>query len=168
MKRISDPQTIKVLTLHEPWASLAAWQEKKFETRSWGIRASFPMKLAIHAGKNRDAIKQWQQRDSQSPLISRFDRELYMAFTRHGLGAQGYPHFDDLHFGCIIAVCDLVEIVRMTPAFIAQRAEKERAFGDWRPGRFAWRLANVQALPEPVPVRGAQGLWEWHWNGMVA
>jgi hypothetical protein len=42
-----------------------------------------------------------------------------------------------------------------------QAETDEFLFGDWRPGRFAWELANVKALPEPVPVSGKRGLWNW-------
>ncbi len=34
-------------------------------------------------------------------------------------------------------------------------------FGIWTPGRWAYELADVQLLPEPIPVKGKQGLWEW-------
>lgn len=37
----------------------------------------------------------------------------------------------------------------------------EHVYGDYTPGRFAWLLDNVQPLDEPVPARGAQGLWDW-------
>lgn len=40
------------------------------------------------------------------------------------------------------------------------RDSPERAFGDYAPGRYAWLLANVRALPEPVPCRGYQQLWD--------
>ena len=33
--------------------------------------------------------------------------------------------------------------------------------GDYTPGRYAWKLANVQKLPEPIPAKGRQGLWNW-------
>jgi hypothetical protein len=36
---------------------------------------------------------------------------------------------------------------------------KERAFGDYTPKRFAWPLADVRYLPEPIPYRGMLGLW---------
>jgi len=39
--------------------------------------------------------------------------------------------------------------------------EPELSFGDYTPGRYAWILADVKLLPEPVPARGALGLWEW-------
>lgn len=37
--------------------------------------------------------------------------------------------------------------------------EAQRPWGDYRPGRWAWLLADVQALAEPVPCRGYQRLW---------
>ena len=39
---------MKALTLWQPWASLIAWGEKRYETRSYGI--SHRGTLAIHAG----------------------------------------------------------------------------------------------------------------------
>jgi hypothetical protein len=32
-------------------------------------------------------------------------------------------------------------------------------YGDFTPGRWAWMVADVRPLPEPIPCRGAQGLW---------
>jgi hypothetical protein len=34
-------------------------------------------------------------------------------------------------------------------------------FGNYSEGRYAWILENIQPLPEPIPAKGAQGLWEW-------
>jgi hypothetical protein len=39
--------------------------------------------------------------------------------------------------------------------------EPERSFGDYSPGRFMWLLTNIRALPEPIPAKGALGLWEY-------
>lgn len=33
--------------------------------------------------------------------------------------------------------------------------------GDYEPGRFAWIFEDVIDLPEPIPAKGALGLWEW-------
>jgi len=37
----------------------------------------------------------------------------------------------------------------------------EYAFGDYTPGRYAWLLSDVQALPTPIPAKGQLGLWRW-------
>lgn len=34
-------------------------------------------------------------------------------------------------------------------------------YGDLGPGRFAWLLSDVVLIAEPIPAKGAQGLWEW-------
>jgi len=34
-------------------------------------------------------------------------------------------------------------------------------YGDFRPGRWAWLLADIKPLDEPVPAKGKQGIWEW-------
>lgn len=40
-----------------------------------------------------------------------------------------------------------------------KKIEDERPYGDFTPGRYAWLLANVRPLAEPVPTKGRQGLW---------
>jgi hypothetical protein len=56
-------------------------------------------------------------------------------------------------FGAAVALVDLVDCRRVAdlpPSLI----DHEHAHGPW-----CWVLANVRRLPEPVPMRGAQGLW---------
>lgn len=36
------------------------------------------------------------------------------------------------------------------------------SFGDYSPGRWAWRLEDVRAIEPPVPARGMQ-CWRWSW-----
>lgn len=38
---------------------------------------------------------------------------------------------------------------------------EQAPYGDFTPGRYAWLLDDIEPLPEPIPARGAQGLWEW-------
>lgn len=40
----------------------------------------------------------------------------------------------------------------------------EYAFGFYAPGRYAWKLEDVQYLNEPIPAKGQQGLWNWNEN----
>ena len=37
----------------------------------------------------------------------------------------------------------------------------EREFGDYSPGRWAWILSAVKCFEQPVPAKGALGIWEW-------
>jgi hypothetical protein len=66
-----------------------------------------------------------------------------------------------LPLGMVVATCDLVRVVRTNELTHFQLDSKERAFGDYSPGRYAWLLENIHALPEPIPAKGSLGLWEW-------
>lgn len=127
---------MKAISLWQPWASYIAVGSKRFETRSWATQYRGP--LAIHAAKR--------------PL-SGLEREL--------LEEWPLPFGVSLPFGAIVATCNLVDCIRMTDDHIAGRDCRELELGDWYPGRYAWALVNVVPLPEPVPFRGAQGLFDW-------
>lgn len=85
--------------------------------------------IAIHAGKSRD----WLDEEDE----------------------KRYP---ELAFGAVIAVAQLVACLslRVTspwPAPFAHLMDHEHANGPW-----CWVLADIVRI-EPVPCRGAQGLW---------
>lgn len=141
---------MKALTLTQPWASLVAFGLKRFETRSWHTNYRGP--LAIHAAKG-------------LPAAARrlFRTEPFASDVR----ACGYapkecsmvPWRDTYPLGYIVATCRLVEVRRIGD--FEPPNERERVYGDWRPGRYAWELADVRGLEVPVRVNGALGLWEW-------
>lgn len=135
---------MKALSLWQPWASLIAIGEKRYETRAWWTPYRGP--LAIHAAKTWNA----------EVRAAAEDDEIAEALSCHGLlRGCGLP------LGSIVATCRLVACHRMDDALLDSITDQEEAFGDWRIGRYAWELADVVALPEPIPAKGAQGLWEW-------
>jgi len=133
---------MKALTLAEPWAALVAAGAKRLETRSW--RTHYRGPLAIHAA-------------SGFPASAR--RACALAPVRDHLQAAGGWPPESLPRGCIVAVAQLVGCERIWPSTVPP--EPERSFGDYTAGRWAWALEDVRALAEPVPARGALGLWEW-------
>jgi len=66
-----------------------------------------------------------------------------------------------LHFGVVLCVCHLVNCLPITQEFVATLNEQEKAFGDYTAGRYAWILEDVRMLPEPIPAKGMQRLWQW-------
>jgi hypothetical protein len=44
----------------------------------------------------------------------------------------------------------------------AGTSRRQHPFGDYGPGRWAWRLEDVKRIDAPVPARGAQ-TWGWSW-----
>jgi hypothetical protein len=134
---------IKAVTLWDPWGTLVSLEEKLYETRSWATSHRGP--LAIHVAQRWPAghIRVLQQ----APFLS--------VLSKHGFVTRG-----DFSLGCVVAVVDLTAVYR-TEDMRASLGEQELAFGNYSNGRYAWKLANVRRLPEPVPARGAQQLWWW-------
>jgi hypothetical protein len=129
---------MKAITISQPYASLIASGEKWVENRTWAANYHGP--LAIHAGKG-------QQYLSREQLAE-------------------YPT------GCIIAVAKLVECVQLREIGsgdlrrLPGKNAKRRVYGDiarhdHAEGPWCWVLDEIQKI-QPLPFRGAQGLWEFH------
>jgi activating signal cointegrator 1 len=130
---------IKAITLWQPWASLIARHAKLYETRSWSTR--YRGWLAIHAAKRKP--------------------EGFTA-AAHVLAEVGYTRWSQLPTGAIVAVARLTGVISTDArAFVENLSEQERTFGDYSPGRYAWKLEDVRRLEEPIAVAGKQGLWNW-------
>lgn len=155
------------LTLTQPWATLIAQGAKQIETRPWATSYRGP--LAIHAAKGLGPVggnRGLNELVAQEPFWS----TLMAAGCTFGRRAPtGLP------LGAIVAVCELVSIEEILQCddelngywriiggvrMHWPMTDQERAFGKFAPGRWAWLLSDIRALPEPVPYRGAQGLRE--------
>lgn len=159
---------MKAISLTQPWASLVALGFKTIETRSWSTQYRGP--IAIHAAKKPPfGIRKgeefaigdfWLERD-QSGLLLR--------------GPIKWPY--RLPVGAVLATAHLEVVVPTDELFSPDEDEdmadvfgcgtggiwypaKERAYGDYTSGRFAWLLSGVQAT-RPVETKGSLGLWEW-------
>ena len=136
---------MKVLTLQQPWATLVAIGAKRIETRS--RRTSYTGPLAIHSSSR---IPGWAQGHiTEEPFRS--------ALMRARPGGTPWEQQELLPCGVILAVCQL-RICHPTGTFIL--SDRERAFGDYSPGRWAWFLTDIRRLDKPVPAKGRLGLWE--------
>ena len=140
---------MKALSLWQPWASAIAVGAKLIETRRW--QTSYRGPILIHAAKHH---------------CGKRDADIFEAISRTHLGLNYW----DLPFGALIAVADLVDCWQIGSFVgvnqfccsrgIMQISRQERALGDFTPGRYGWVLANVRALPQPIPYTGAQGLFD--------
>ncbi len=158
------------ISLFQPWASLVAWGPKKVETRSWHPSRELPLTVAIHASRAMPSC--WEL----------FNHPKDCAHYRESLKEIGCPvefvrgmdrwRVDSakLPRGAVLAVATLCRCVRTNwlvkgtaaSSFpgVGELTDRERAFGDYSPGRYAWMLGDVRRLPEPVPCRGNRMLWE--------
>ena len=145
--------TILAVTLHQPWAALVVVEAlapgagKRDETRSWLTRHRGW--LAIHAA---------QGGLSKRDLVALCARPAIQTALAH----IGITHPDALPRGAVVALarvrdCEPTEVRYPAPA----PDDPNWSFGDYAPGRFAWGLDTILALPTPIPATGAQRLWRW-------
>jgi activating signal cointegrator 1 len=129
---------MKAISLWQPWASAIALGYKRFETRGWctGYRGE----IAIHAAKR------WTEAEREAA----FDFENEFGIT----GLMTPP------LGAMLAICRLTHVGR-TEEVVTRISEMERAFGNYAPGRFAWRLELIEKFPAPITTKGEQGLFNW-------
>ena len=139
---------MKALTLTQPWATLVAIGAKKIETRSWNT--NYRGKLAIHAAKG------FPQDAQHLCFVVPFRDYLgdYVKLNETYFGKHKFP------LGAVIATCDLVKVIRIY-ANSNVPGKPELMFGDYSVGRYMWILENVEVFPEPIPAKGALGLWDW-------
>jgi activating signal cointegrator 1 len=138
---------MKAITLWQPWATLVILGLKRWETRSWSTNHRGD--TAIHAAAR--------------PVVwSECDPEIIKALDAAGIDRVTLP------LGKVLGV------VKLTAVYGTREALKrglisgqERAFGDYSPGRFCWQLGDVRPFIVPVPMRGAQGFWEFGYAGLT-
>lgn len=137
--------TIKAISLHQPWASLIPMGLKKYETRSWSTSYTGP--LLICAAKKTSTYQEL----THCYFLTKYQQLL--------TDTDNYVDWDDLPRGCVIALVDLTDCIRMTQTFINQQPQTELDTGDWRVGRFAWKLDNIRRIVPAIPITGKQGLF---------
>ncbi len=138
---------MKCLSLTAPWGIFVADRVKRYETRSW--KTSYRGLIAIHSSKT---FPGWAKD------LCLDDPYFVEALAPHGIQTRR-DLAEKLPLGAIIAVVTLVDIVR-TEDVRERLSARERAFGDYGDHRFAWLLNNARWLPEPIPYKGALGLFD--------
>jgi hypothetical protein len=132
---------MKTLSLTQPWASLVVLGVKQLETRRWQTKHRGP--LAIHAGKN-------------YPSAARI--LCLQEPWRSALQEAGVDVWAKLPRGCLLGMVDLIDCIRVEE--FGEVPAKELPLGDFRPGRWIWRLTNARPFADAVPYPGRLGLFE--------
>lgn len=129
---------MKVLSLTEPYATLIRLGKKKIETRSF--KTNYRGELYIHASSTK-IPKEWKN-----------NKEL-MNLVKDSV----------LNFGYIICKCKLVDCVYMDEEFLGKikKDKLEYLVGDYKPGRYAWILDDIEVLDRPIFAKGKLGIWNY-------
>jgi hypothetical protein len=123
---------LKAITLIRPWAWAICHAGKRVENRSWHPPLKvIGQRIAVHAGKKYD------HRDAEW-IQATFNVKV----PAESLQPTG-----------IVATALLSEIVM-------DRDKPWTEHRRWYFGPYGWVLEDVRPLPEPIPCRGAQGLWD--------
>lgn len=122
---------MKAISVLQPWAS-ELLGPKDIENRNWRLPSAYlGVMLALHASKRLD------------------ERQVYE--YERARCQRGWPNahrfIGGLPFGAIIGVITFSQVVTASES-------------SWFFGPFGWVRSRVQALPAPIPCRGALALWE--------
>ncbi len=154
--------SIKAITLTQPYATLMASGAKMIETRTWYHK---PIKrgqwIAIHAAKGPsdfDDVMEFCELCISEPFRTALnDAFVRGLITSHKGDGHLYP--SDLPRGAVVAMARFAE-ARQTQ-FVMGVSAKERAFGNYARGRWAWIFDEVKPITPPIPAKGALYLWDW-------
>lgn len=140
------------ITVWQPHASLIAAGVKEYETRSWKPILAVGSIIMIHAGKT----------DSKGQRL----QAQYLEQTFGEAVAKAKMLFDSLpHYprGFILCACryqGAFDTETLRPNMTSQ----ELAFGDFKAGRWAWKLEVLKLAKPPISAPGKQGVWWWSDN----
>lgn len=139
---------MKVLSIQEPHASLLLTPYKNIETRSWKTNYRGP--ILLHASKT------FPSANGHPEIPTLID-----VYKNYASEAGMRTHFLS---GFIYAKAELVDCVQMTEDNIQQLLMDnpiEVACGYYSPGRWMWKLKNIQPLKNMIHIGGQLGLWNY-------
>jgi len=127
----NQPTPIPAISLWQPWASFIAIGVKPYETRHWVAPRQY-------IGK-RIAIHAAKHKPDHD------EYEWWQEVSKRN---------DPLPLGAFVCTALLRAVLRTEDVL-------KDDYGDYKVGRFAWYLTDIEALDPPVPARGYQGFWMW-------
>ncbi len=125
--------TMKVLTIKQPWASLIINSYKKYEFRSW--KTNYRGKILIHAGKS-------------------LEKDMLNRFKDYNLDIDlGYIIGEAYLEDCILVTKKFQDKLRKIDSVVYARSNHEEMY--------AWKLTNIKKYKDKIPINGKLGLWNY-------
>lgn len=154
--------SMKAITVWQPWGTCLALGLKKNETRSWPTHYRGP--IAIHAAAKNDPTLRELWCDLNMTMASighcNFIRKVNTKDIYYLEWHEKYREIIcDLEFGKVVGIANLVDCILITPEFVSKLSPQELALGDYTLGRYAWVMEAAIMLDESLPSKGQQRLW---------
>lgn len=147
-----DGRALPALTLWQPFATLIAIGAKPFETRKRRVpEHMLGQRVAIHA-----AARTPRGEDFNRAIDDAIQRAKPDLISQREQSRKRVRWFGFLPLGAIVCTATLAECLE------AETVPAD-AFGNYRPGRFGWRLIDVRPLALPEPAKGEQR-YGWTWD----
>jgi hypothetical protein len=141
---------MKALSISQPWVWAILNAGKRIENRDWNPpKWIMGETIAIHAAKS------WGGADD----VEYIDSNIFAMWLRYAdptLQELTCPPRREQHTaGAVVATARIIDI--FTDQDIREVGGHQ---DDWFMGKYGWLLSDVQQLEQPVPCKGALGLWE--------
>lgn len=155
---------MKALTIYQPWATLIMIGAKPFEFRGWDYGARYTglvgQRIVIHASARAikpDEIEHILSRikDRESGLVE----ELALPVLKRLQAAYKCQGVLELSAG--LGTATIGKPRRVGDIFKGVIADSDRLDHSL----FGWPLTEIERFDAPVPMRGAQGFWNWRAAG---
>ncbi|OCP22006.1 MULTISPECIES: ASCH domain-containing protein [unclassified Ensifer] len=139
---------MKVISVWQPWSTLLVYGYKRFETRTWAPPKSvIGQRIGIAATKS-----------VLSKQVAAFNDPEFQLFWNM---LDEDWEFNTLPKGYLLGTVILDSVELIDEEFLDDITREEKAYGWYQLGGYAWRMREPERLEHPIPIRGAQGLYEW-------
>jgi hypothetical protein len=153
---------MKALTVWQPWASLIIAGAKPYEFRGWRFPSSMiGERIVIHAATKKLDVHETSlletvlihnpRRAAETCLII----EKAVPVLERALDGPGLPLAAGLGTAVLGEPRNGLDIAAEFGVPRANDSNRDE-HANW-----GWPMLDIEAWPEPIPMRGAQGFWRW-------
>jgi len=156
---------LKTLTVWQPWASLIIAGAKPYEFRGWRFpRSLLGQRIVIHAAARKldraetfylMAVLRDREARPESAAKTCLIADKALPVLAEALSGAGLPMAAGI--GTVVLGGPKIGTA------IAEEFGVPRANDSHRDehANWGWPMLDIEAWPEPIPMRGAQGFWNW-------
>lgn len=137
---------MKALTLRHPWPWAICRCGKNVENRTWVPAMRIGERFAIHGGRFPRVVNGKASTSADAEYLQNIVFETKSICDSFGVVGP-------VTLSMLSRYCGIVALV----TFGGVTRDPEDS--PWHGGHLAWWLNDVEVLPEPIPIKGAQGLW---------